>query len=161
MKLIFLDFDGVLNDAGTWARHQMAHGEKASFSFMTENVDPLHIPPLNEIIAKSGAKVVVSSVWRMGRQLVQLREILGRAGFEGHVIGKTPVLYDRSGDSVPRGKEIQAFLDDYNREEVTHFCIIDDDSDMAHLMDKLVQTSWDTGLNHTHVAPALKLLGVE
>jgi hypothetical protein len=60
--------------------------------------------------------------------------------------------------SSVRGLEIQDWLD--NHPGVTDFVILDDSSDMAHLMPKLIQTDDATGLTQAHVAPALRLLGV-
>ena len=51
--------------------------------------------------------------------------------------------------------EIQSWIDDH---EVESFVILDDSSDMAHLMPKLVHTSMETGLTEDHVEQALSLL---
>ena len=55
-----------------------------------------------------------------------------------------------------RGYEIQEYLDEHP--EIDNFVIIDDETDMVHLIDKLVQTSWKTGILNEHVERILKIL---
>ena len=57
-----------------------------------------------------------------------------------------------------RGTEIQAWLDAWRGEPVESFVILDDEGDMAHLLPRLVQTGWSTGLLHEHVQVARRLL---
>jgi hypothetical protein len=59
-----------------------------------------------------------------------------------------------------RGQEIQAWLDGAPRYgiEVESFVILDDDSDMVHLADRLVKTSFETGLLDEHVDRAIAML---
>jgi hypothetical protein len=51
-----------------------------------------------------------------------------------------------------RGEEIQAWLTE--NPDVTQFVILDDDSDMAHLIDHLVQTDHKVGLTAADVKKA-------
>jgi len=52
---------------------------------------PACIAVLNEIIAETGADVVVSSTWRYGKTVAELQEMLDAHGFAGRVRDKTPV----------------------------------------------------------------------
>ena len=156
MKVIFLDFDGVLNSSDFFQRTSDA--DRSINYVATEHIDPEAVQRLSRIVDATGAKVVVSSVWRYNHRLVELREILGHFGFKGQIIGATP----RSTESKSRGKEIDAWLseNDVNRRDpVGRFVIIDDDSDMEPHMDRLIQTSWQSGLLDAHVNRAIKMLG--
>ena len=150
MKIIFQDFDGVLNSHKWIGANQ--HLFKAQQLFMHTDVDPEAVARLQRIVDATGAKVVVSSTWRLFNSLASLRATLAKAGFDGEVIGKTPQL------GGPRGLEIQEWLN--NNGPIESFVILDDDSDMVHLKNKLVQTSFDDGLQDEHVEAAIKLLGV-
>ena len=144
MKVVFLDFDGVLNDSQT----QPEFGIEAKF-----------VDRLNVLIEKTGAKVVISSSWRL-YGLLQCSLILENAGFKGEVIGLTPERVREWGkQGPPRGLEIQAWLDAHP--EVEKFVILDDEADMEHLLPFLVKTSMVTGLEDHHVALAVAVLGLE
>lgn len=152
MKVLFLDIDGVLNSED-WVERTKKSGEITVS--LTRDLDRDAVSVLNSIITQSGAKVVISSSWRVFHDLWEMKSILQRHGFVGEVIDMTP----RRAPNPPyrRGNEIQAWLDQHP--EVKSFVIIDDDADMEHLLDKLVRTDWMYGLREEHVAPALKVLG--
>lgn len=57
---------------------------------------------------------------------------------------------------VERGHEIQRWLSEHP--EVTSFAILDDDTDMAHLYDRLVLTDCEDGLQAEHVERLVVLL---
>lgn len=146
MKLIFLDFDGVIaayelfwREKSQAERHKDLHSNapKGAEDICTEK-----IKLLNNLIEDTGAKVVVSSSWRHNRTVEQLQEVLDYRGFKGEIIGKTPALYfqnteDYKGYSVPRGCEIKAWLE-MNKgilnEKISKvkYVILDDDSDMLY-----------------------------
>ena len=48
---------------------------------------------LNELIKKTGAKVVITSTWRLSRSVEELQRVLDYKGFEGEVIAKTPYFH--------------------------------------------------------------------
>lgn len=147
--VIFADFDGVLNSA-KWmhtARMRESRSER-----MIRGLDPANVGYLNQLIDRSGAKVVISSSWRyLAKDQPELfqQELMTR-GFIGDVIGCTPILGN------PRGREIQKWIDD--NEHAGPFVILDDSEDMAHLMPYLVRTKWDDGLRQEHVDRALEVL---
>ena len=102
-------------------------------------------------------KIVVSSTWRIGNTLETMREELRSSGIDlNRVIGMTPVFRNLSRE---RGLEIQKWLDDHP--EVSEFVIVDDDSDMLHLMPKLVQTDTRLGLMWDKAADILTRFGVK
>ncbi len=143
MKLIFLDFDGVLNNPGCYA---IASGERV----------PAHQPAvdaLNHITRSTGALIVVSSTWRyMG--LMPCREKLHEWGVEAGVIDCTPRLPDET-----RGAEIANWLQDYERHKIQSFVILDDDKDMDGLSVRLVQTQGHVGLTMADAERAIAMLG--
>jgi hypothetical protein len=157
MKVIFLDFDGVLNHLDHF---RATSGKRSSEA---EGLDIECVKRLNRIIEATGAKVCVSSTWRLGKTLCGLRDILNDRGFVGKVVGKTPELRGVSPAGTPqeRGDEIQRWINDWTRPTrgVDSFVILDDDSDMAHLKHLLVQTSFhDGGLLDCHVERAIRIL---
>jgi hypothetical protein len=150
MKLVFLDFDGVLN---SW---DFLYGSREPFSSTSadEKIDPEAVRRLNEITDRTGASIVVSSAWRIGKKVADLRELLHRHGVTGQVVGATP-RNDRT-----RGDQIAESLEYHKRlgREVDSFVILDDDNDMGGLTWALVKTTMAQGLQDEHVAQAVEIL---
>jgi hypothetical protein len=101
VKIIFLDIDGVLT-TGRHARFLHFQGKRRE---RWESFDPYAVKWLNELTESTGACLVVSSVWRLGRSVTELREILKANGVIGHVLDKTPHLVSihslfKKGDSL-------------------------------------------------------------
>jgi hypothetical protein len=93
---------------------------------------PKTIGNLNELIFNTGAEVIVSSTWRLGRTADDIQKILDKRGFEGNIIDVTPRLsFNGVGGSVPRGSEIDQWLRNNNFGwPFNRYVILDDDSDM-------------------------------
>lgn len=130
-KIIFLDFDGVLNNQLWYV--------KTKGSRERDDLDKESIGFLNNLIEATGAKVVITSTWRLGRTIEELQEILVRNGFTGEVIGKTKDLrYGEDGDCVLRGNEILQWMKSHPTElgcaywDYRDYVILDDDSDMLY-----------------------------
>lgn len=158
MRLVFLDIDGVLNSHAYTA--SLAAEERGGVI----GIDRSAVVRLNRLLKEADASVVVSSTWRHNRGRVQLQAVLDEHGFTGHVLGRTPRWLRRAPGGLyaaeERGNEIQAWLDaapDYDI-DVVSFVILDDDSDMAHLADRLIKTSFDDGLLDSHVDRAVTML---
>jgi HAD domain in Swiss Army Knife RNA repair proteins len=137
IKVIFLDIDGVLAPIRRWDRYG--------------DLDPMCIRELNEIVASSGADVVVSSTWRHGKTVAELQQMLEAQGFTGRVLDKTPSDMPAAG----RGTEIAAWLAEH---AVDGYVIIDDHADMGELRTHLVQTHPAHGLQPADVARAIAIL---
>lgn len=150
LSIVFLDFDGVINSLDTFTNHRDSTGIAVSGD---DRIDRGLVGRVNQLLELTGAKVVVSSTWRIGRIVAELQALLERHGFTGEVIGTTPIL----GGNRVRGDEIQAWLS-REGENVRSFVILDDDSDMVHLHDRLVQTTFKTGLQDHHVSMAVTVL---
>ena len=159
MKVIFLDFDGVLN-----SRHFVSH-EGGTFR---DRLDPKAILRLNRIVRKvPGVKVVISSTWRLLHTLEWLQKFLKEQGFEGEVIDATPRAGMDYGTTAEtglkyamangRGEEILAWLKDHP--SVKTYIALDDDSyGMGPVLSQLVKTTFEWGLQPEHVEEAVEKL---
>ncbi|KKM97710.1 hypothetical protein LCGC14_1165280 [marine sediment metagenome] len=156
-SVIFLDIDGVLNNVDITRFHKGRPGEYAYGVFTNENYfDPNCVACLNKIIETTKADIVISSTWRILFDIETLSDFFKRQSVKGKVIGCT----GRSQQRI-RGLEIQDWLSEHPK--IKNFVILDDDSDMVHLMSHLVKTSWGKGLEEHHIDKAIAVLnnGVE
>ena len=141
MKVIFLDVDGVLNSAQ----------DGYSIRLRTDS----HLKLLQRIVKKTGAKIVLSSSWRIGFTPAS-KNLLARFREYGlELMDCTPEL---SGSC--RGDEIRQWLTDnaydYN---IENFVILDDEADMAEFTDKsLVQTDTNIGLQKQNAIECIMIL---
>ncbi len=147
-RVIFLDIDGVLV---TWdtLKKDTESGKEGRFN----SFDPKAVERLNKIIEATDSEVVISSTWRMTPNKGDLFRHLRKEGIKTYKgrFDTTPVL------DKERGHEIQKWLLQCHT-HVDNFVILDDDSDMVHLIDKLVKTSMKDGLQDEHVIKALTIL---
>ncbi len=142
-SVIFLDIDGVLNNYTT--KERLPDG--------TFGIDPINVDVLNTLIQHVvGVKIVLSSTWRIYNTLPVIQGWLEAMGFKGCLTSRTIEIIA----AYDRGEEIQAWLTE--NPDVTSFVILDDDNDMAHLIDHLVQTDPKTGLTEEDVMKALAIL---
>jgi HAD domain in Swiss Army Knife RNA repair proteins len=159
-KVLFLDFDGVLND-DTYLRRVREQGLVQGLGLRDPSdrhmLDPARIALLDSLLALSGVDVVLSTSWRMIYTTDELKEFLRLQGMQcvGKIIGRTknPINH------VQRGVLIRLWLDDHP--EYTHHVALDDDPGAAECDVKLVQTDPLVGLTDDDVETALKILGVE
>jgi len=142
MKVIFLDFDGVLN----------RFDDPRNLKELSSGCVKL----LNQVIEQTHAYIVITSVWRILRTVGELRAKLVEAGFKypQRVIGKSPRTGGRRGTEIYEWLKIRA----QSRDDVESFIILDDDSDMEPFMDRLVQTDSDTGLTDLEVKKTVDML---
>lgn len=160
MKVIFLDFDGVLNSS-------------ASFILETRKTKAIRGMPVNQtlchvccsnfqyILDKTpGVKIVISSTWREMFDLDWLRTKLSTYGIDSSlVIDKTPSLMGNGWDRADRGVEINAWLKEHP--EVTKFVVLDDNFIGDGLEEKglVVQSRWEVGLTIDLAREAIKIIG--
>ena len=147
---VFLDIDGVLNSA-----------ESCKVYGTFERLSPRCVSALQRIIDTTGAKIVVSSTWRLYHGLDGMRAILAEAGLRVDVVGVTPDLVQPQagwpgwGTGRPRREEIAAWLAEHP--EVTAWCALDDDPDAGPL--NLIETDDRVGLTEANADAAIALLG--
>jgi hypothetical protein len=159
-RIVFLDFDGVLLNRSSWAVHSGANSQ----------ADPACVAALNRITSTLGASIVVSSSWRLGNQLIQLKEQLRSWGVQAQVLGKTPfhgfsrrVTKDgATGLTVGRGYEIEAWLKEYEamRQRV-EFVVLDDDADTVPVQHRHVITNGELGLTEADADRAIQMFNAE
>lgn len=151
MKIVFLDFDGVLNSHLYFAKH--APPNRMLDIPVRDHIDADAVALVDTLLARVGAHIVVSSTWRLTRSTGELYELLHAKGLKsGTVVGKTADLR-----GAPRGKEIRLWVDTHRPES---FVILDDDSDMVELSPWLVKTSFGDGLQPEHIERAEAILAV-
>lgn len=155
MKLLFLDFDGVLNSEQSTLMHWRKGGKKGIF-VTEEHMCPISCSNLQWLMdCCPDVNIVISSTWRVFNSLEELRKILlEHCGIAPErILGVTPNLVP----SVERGIEVQAWLDRHTTVPehsvlaptftVSDFMIVDDEGDMAHLTDtNFVKTDYKLGL---------------
>lgn len=156
MRIIFLDIDGVLN---SWA------------SFYKITTEKLQL--LNSLIEQTGAKIVISSSWRIGSEDVKdfieknfkksnfrldnfkdvtNHECIENIFYNDNIIGLT----DTFGPS--RGDEIKRWLDNHS-DDVESYVIFDDDTDMLdEQLEHLVQTDTYYGITDREIHLATLIL---
>ena len=143
--ILFLDIDGVLNSRKGWARDKPKTGKYLT----AENVAELRAL----LEALPDLRIVISSTWRKCMDADELLAIFKAHGLPAErVIGMTPIRFS---DRL-RGHEIQEWLDANPGHD--RFVILDDDSDMAHLMPHLVQTSFEDGLTREKAEEVIRRL---
>lgn len=143
MKIIFLDIDGVMVTT-----RSMIPSDK----YFGHQFDPSCVQHLNKIVAITHANVVISSSWREGRTLSQLKSIFQENGIGDCIVGMTPCL----GEGVIRGREIQTYLNDCS--DVDAFIIIDDEEEMGELEPFLIETSFRSGITESVKDKAIQML---
>lgn len=138
MKVIFLDFDGVLNSEASFRMEARRKNNRIS-----DSLSAVCCSNLQFILEQnSDIKIVISSTWRKIHTLVELGNILNSYGVTAKIIGKTPITF-----SGHRGREISSWLED--NPNVTKFVILDDDGDAGAVQDPrghFFQTTWKDGL---------------
>jgi hypothetical protein len=123
MKVLFLDIDGVVNNATTTQRSGLFVG-----------IDPLLAFRVGKIQLDTGCEVVLSSAWRLFPD--------GRAEVEQRVVPIMDITPDLEG-KTDRGCEVLAWLKDHP--EVTHHAILDDNADF-HKDQPLFKTMTHIGI---------------
>jgi len=150
-RIIFLDFDGVINCEDAYRRGDCKYIEcvdSLGVKKHHQSFDPIAKGFLNQLIEQTRAKVVISSTWRSSG-LDVMREIWKIEGMSGEIIDITPNYRgDVEGYTIPRGCEIDKWLRDEDfchinwskdkqlewmkKSNIANYIIIDDDTDMLY-----------------------------
>jgi hypothetical protein len=166
MKVIFLDMDGVLNNR----QFLVSLGNPRSYEhdWLIDSCDNEAVKRLNSIVEATGAKVVISSSWRLMRGKDSMQNILNASGFKGEVIGCTPTRYDLQDakKEEKRGTYIKKWISDQKTYkpnelfELEAFAILDDldPSNFEGLEEYHVHTSYESGLLDNHIEQAIEIL---
>lgn len=147
-KVVFLDIDGVLNN---WAHlGAIEHGTRGIW---TNHFDPACVARLNQITRRTGAKIVLSSSWRMAHRPPEMRAILRAVGVEAEVVAFTPA--QKFSDT--RYGEVARWLMEADYHGL--YAILDD-SVRDYEGDFVVHTTMNEGLTDEHVEMACRFLTV-
>lgn len=132
-----LDIDGVLN----YTQWYVSDRNPGNLNGQEGDIDPLCVERVLRIVEKTGAKVVISSDWRISWEGTLMR--LERMGLPRDVvIDKTPeliwtkigrhnymVMDDSDEYEYSRGREVDMWLEEHP--ECTNFVILDDRMDFT------------------------------
>ena len=145
MKVIFLDFDGVITIPPKW------------------HLNPDKIKWIKKIVDETGAKIVVSSSWRSST-VEKTKDIIldrpKRCPKNEMLLWLVDNIYDVTpwcGLGGGRGGEIQKWLNEHP--EVKNYVILDDDSDMwDSQLYHFVETCYEHGIGESEAIYAIKIL---
>lgn len=153
-KVIFLDIDGVLN-SDAYMKKQLDNSSKG----IESEIDPATLILLKKAVDTTGAKIVLSSSWRITRKCNELEKFLMKFGIS--LSGKTPYVDGK------RGLEIKQYLSE--NENVEQYLILDDEifeSFDEELVNHLILTKLDQnyhgfgeGLTDKHIKQIVERFG--
>ena len=149
MKIIFLDFDGVITIPPKW--------------YINSN----KIKWIKKIVDETDAKIVVSSSWRRENVKETINDMIGKTKrcprnkmlywLVDNLYDVTSWFSDKKYNGTGRGGEIQTWLDKHP--EVDNYVIIDDDGDfLDEQLYHFVQTNYEDGITETESIRAIKVL---
>lgn len=119
-NIIFLDIDGVMNTEHHLRRQKLETGDMNN-----ENWAPTACRHLILLCEQFNAQIVISSTWRIERDIQELRSILTLNDISPELlIGTTPILvHEAPPDTFCRGDEIKRWL---SENSCRNYVIIDD-----------------------------------
>jgi HAD domain in Swiss Army Knife RNA repair proteins len=170
MKIIFLDIDGVINsvmffgktikEAKKKYRKDVKKGLITGIAYHRSQIDPKSIKQLNDLMAATGADVVISSSWRTGNSIEYLQELFKKQGFKGTIVGKTADFDEYPDPKRKRGYEIECFVQEHN---IQKYVILDDAEDMTDYqkLNHFVCVDGWVGITPNVVDKAIKILNNE
>jgi hypothetical protein len=168
-KVIFLDFDGVLNSvrsvvADNCNKHDALTTKKTMLlnDKIESGFDPVAVNLVYQLIQRTDSYVVVSSAWRHSMSLVNLRNIFNiefgwPSGIDERIIGTTEIITNNN-----RGEEIDKWISDHTCGIRNFNYIIIDDGYvfLDNQFKRLVQTDPYEGFLFNDYCKALLLFGI-
>ena len=156
MKIIFLDFDGVMDTS--YYDHILSKEGKPSNDDYGTIFDPYCIQNLKRIIDETGADIVVSSSWKYMMSYQDFLNMWKDRGLPGFVTDVTPNPIDRRN----RGDEIDAWIEGSRTE--CQYVIIDDleaNNFNEHQIPRLLIVNPFFGLDEETADRAIQILNTE
>lgn len=153
MKIIFLDFDGVMDTAYydyILSKNGLPGSDEYGCVF-----DPNCVKNLKHIIDETGADIVVSSSWKVFMSYKQFLEMWEYRKLPGFVTDVTPTPPHRCN----RGDEIDVWLEECNTD--CQYVIIDDldaSNFNEHQIPRLLVVNPFVGLDEVTAERAIQLL---
>lgn len=163
-KILFLDFDGVLN---CWQSFFMKKENPRDLDdlpigleSLISNFDERNVWCLKYIVKNvPGIEIVISSSWRNSFPLDEIKKALGYFGLDPSVIiGVTPNVLRFSGGT--RGEEIRTWMEDNLNGEEVSFIILDDYC-VGDFEDNFLKTDQMNGLVFSDAVRVIKHLNPE
>ena len=149
--IIFLDIDGVLCTQNPWKPDVIAEDGYSAFNAKC-------VQNLNRLIARTDAKVILTSSRRINKTIAEFGAIMHRRGFRGELVGKINEQTELNQSS--RSAEIVAWLE--KNGEPRRYVILDDDTRLAEIGERYlphwVRTTYHRGLDEEALARALSIL---
>lgn len=164
-RIVFADFDGVLNRRDQWVpqadvvRHKAA-GRGGYVAWCAEGMlDPTMVGRLARLCVEGGARLVVSSGWRFEYTFDEIVAMLAAHGFPGNVPrGMLGAEGDGHGN---RGDAIRAWLHFASQvgHHIERHVVLDDRTwEQGITGDSVIRTDADVGLTDRDVERALAIL---
>ena len=153
MKIIFLDFDGVMDTA--YYDHMLSKQGLPGNDLYGTVFDPNCVHNLRRIIDNTGADIVVSSSWKHFMTYKEFLEMWDARGLPGFVTDVTPIPEMRRN----RGDEIDAWLNECNVEcQYVIIDVLDGSNFNEHQIPRLLVVNPFFGLDEDTAERAIYLL---
>lgn len=171
-KLLFLDFDGVLNAFNYNKELYMQRARAIKSGVHHTEAPPVHdcfgalfcpdcVEQLKRIITATGADIVITSTWRKAG-IKEMREMWTARNLPGKIVGITPYLTDGNNQMLgtdmanSRGAEVAHFM----ALRTEPYCIVDDRTDFLpnQLKDHFVEVDADKGLTKRDADKVIEIL---
>ena len=156
-KYLFLDFDGVLN-TGNYQKRMKEEAIDA-YDEYGPMFDPQAVSYLEQIIERTGCKIVISSTWR-NEGIVRMQQMWKDRGMPGTIYSMTPILLSTTFQDVLNGELLSAPVKNAKALEIdmwlqkhaskdARYVIIDDESIRMDEVDYLhmIKTDDETGID--------------
>lgn len=150
-KIIFLDFDGVMDTA--YYNHYLVKNGLNETDEYGCFFDSNCIKNLYNIIERTGASIVISSSWKNFFTIEQIRQMWQDRELPGDVIDVTPTVGKRRGD------DIDAWLEKYGKP--CQYVVFDDVSSSnfnSHQLDYFIEINPYKGLDEKDAERAISIL---
>lgn len=166
-KIVFLDFDGVLNSVrSVTADQKIVNAVRAKHDLLagnpiTSGFDPVAVRLVWQLLVKTDSYVVVSSAWRKAINLKDIREIFHKEfGWPSDDASERIIGVTGSRDNGHRGSEIADWINDHTVGIANFkYIIIDDSYDFFDDQHKrFIQTDPYEGFLYRDYTKAMELM---
>ena len=151
-KIIFLDFDGVLNTE--YYQGLLQFQGKQQRDEYGAIFAPGAIRQLKRIVEDTAAEIVISSSWK-SLGLAKLQELWMKRNLPGRVIDITPAISDNN-----KGKEIAEWLSKYGIHDTRYVIIDDEEVALGSQVQYFIWTNPCEGLTEEPADIAIRILSL-